>query len=121
LIGLGFALNAFARTVPELAVGVIIFTLGEMVAIPVSSAFVANLAPPHLRGRYMGVYGLNWALALIFAPGLGLKLLALNPAILWLGCGVLAVLGALIISLQLKANKVFVSEDITRRVETVPE
>jgi MFS family permease len=111
LIGLGFALNAFARTVPELAVGVIIFTLGEMVAIPVSSAFVANLAPPHLRGRYMGVYGLNWALALIFAPGLGLKLLALNPAILWLGCGVLAVLGAFIISREVKANKVFMAED----------
>jgi MFS family permease len=122
LIGLGFALNAFARTVPELAAGVIIFTLGEMVAIPVSSAFVANLAPPHLRGRYMGVYGLNWALALIIAPALGLKLLELNPATLWFGCGALALLGAIIVSLEVKANRAgILCEDIAAPGNIVPE
>lgn len=97
LIGLGFALNGLARTVPELVLCVILFTLGEMVAIPVSSAFVANLAPEHLRGRYMGLFGLNWGLALIIGPGLGLKLLTLYPAVLWFGCGALGVLGARII------------------------
>jgi MFS family permease len=113
LIGLGFALNLFARTVPELVACVAIFTVGEMVAMPVSSAFVANLAPAHLRGRYMGVFGLNFALALIIAPGLGLKLLALNPASLWLGCGALAALGAIIISLEVKASRAgLVCEDI---------
>jgi MFS family permease len=102
LIGLGFALNAFAHTVPALAACVIIFTLGEMVAMPVTSAYVSNLSPAHLRGRYMGVYGLNWALALIVAPALGLKLLAYNPAVLWLGCGALSVIGAIIISVELR-------------------
>ena len=58
------------------------------------------------------MYGLNWALALIFAPALGLKLLALNPALLWAGCGALTALGAVIISLEVKANKVFLSEDM---------
>lgn len=53
----------------------------------------------------MRVYGLNWALALIFAPGVGLKLLALNPTLLWAGCGVLTVLGALIISREVRTNK----------------
>lgn len=113
LIGLGFALNGLARTVPELAACVVIFTLGEMAAMPVTSAFVANLAPAQLRGRYLGVFGLNFALALIFAPGLGLKLLAVNSAALWLGCGTLAVLGAIIISLEVKANRAgLVCEDI---------
>jgi len=113
LIGLGFALNGLARTVPELVVCTVLFTVGEMVAIPVTSAFVANLAPAHLRGRSMGVFGLNWALALIIAPGLGLKLLALNPAALWLGCGMLAVLGALMISMEVKTRTTgFVYEDI---------
>lgn len=51
LTGLGFALNAIARTVPALAGCVIIFTLGEMLAMPVASAYVSNLAPAHLRGR----------------------------------------------------------------------
>jgi MFS family permease len=105
LVGLGFALNAFAHTVPALAICIVIFTLGEMIAMPVASAYVANLSPPHLRGRYMGAYGLNWALALIIAPGLGMKLLGFSPMILWLGCGVLAVIGALIISMEVKTNE----------------
>lgn len=104
LIGLGFALIVFASSVAELVVCVIVFTLGEMVAMPVSAAFVANLAPEHLRGRYLGVFGLNWALALIIGPGFGLKLLALNPTALWLGCGALGVIGAAIISKEVKMN-----------------
>jgi MFS family permease len=118
LIGLGFALNAFARTVPALAGCIIIFTLGEMIAMPVSSAYVSNLAPAHLRGRYLGVYGLNWALALIIAPGLGMKLLASNPAALWLGCGTLGVLAAIIISMEVSGVRVpLTQEGVVREVE----
>jgi MFS family permease len=106
LIGAGFALNAFAHTVPALAGCIIIFTLGEMVAMPVSLAYVSNLAPAHLRGRYMGVFGLSWALALIVAPGLGMKMLADCPMLLWLGCGTLGVIGALIISMDVKTTRV---------------
>jgi MFS family permease len=101
LIGAGFALNIGARTLPALTACIILFTLGEMIAMPVSAAYLSVLAPAHLRGRYMGVSGLNWALALIVAPGLGLKLLAYNPALLWLGCGALGVLAAGIILTEL--------------------
>ena len=65
----------------------------------------------HLRGRYLGVYGLNWALALIIAPGLGMKLLAGNPEALWLGCGVLGVLAAIIISMEMKGGKIPLSQE----------
>ncbi len=105
LIGLGFALNIFAHTVPALAACILIFTLGEMVAMPVSAAYVSNIAPGHLRGRYLGVNGLNWALALIIAPGLGMKLLAYNPAALWLGCGALGVIGAGVISMNVRTSE----------------
>jgi MFS family permease len=111
LVGLGFALNAFAHTVPALAGCIIIFTLGEMIAMPVSSAYVSNLAPAHLRGRYLGMYGLNWALALIFAPALGMKLLASNPAVLWLGCGALGLLAAIIISMEVKKTRVPLNQE----------
>jgi MFS family permease len=104
LIGTGFAMNAWARSVPELAACIIIFTLGEMIAMPVSAAYVSNLAPAHMRGRYMGVYGLNWGLALIFAPGLGMKMLAYNPTIMWLSCGGLGLLAAMIISANIKTS-----------------
>ena len=96
LIGAGFALNAFALTVPALAACVVLFTMGEMCSMPVASAFVAELSPPNMRGRYMGTYGLTWTLAQVVGPGLGMWLLVLSPGALWLAGGGLAVAGALI-------------------------
>jgi MFS family permease len=92
LVGSGFALNAFSRSVPALVLAMAVVTLGEMVMVPVSAAYVADLAPAQMRGRYMGVYGLVWAAALIIGPALGMKLLALGPAVLWLSCGVLGLI-----------------------------
>ena len=97
LIGAGFSLNAFAHSVPALVACVVIFTFGEMVAMPVSSAYIADLAPAHLRGRYMGVYSLTWSAALVFAPQMGMRLFGVAPAALWLTCGALALLAAAII------------------------
>lgn len=97
LIGAGFALNAVAHSVPVLAACVVIFTFGEMVAMPVSSAYIADLAPVHLRGRYMGVYSLTWSAALVLAPQMGLRLFGLSPALLWITCGGLSLLAAAII------------------------
>ncbi|MDB6023552.1 MAG: Major facilitator transporter, partial [Pedosphaera sp.] len=72
LIGTGFALNAFSRTVPAMACVIFVFTLGEMISIPVSAAYVADLAPVQFRGRYTGAAGFTSALALICGPGLGM-------------------------------------------------
>ena len=52
--------------------------LGEMISMPVSSAYVANLAPAHLRGLYMGTYGLTWSVAFIFGPSLGMALFSVR-------------------------------------------
>ena len=97
LIGGGFALNYFAHSVPALVACMMIFTLGEMFALPMASAYVADLAPPHMRGRYMGVNGMTWALSLILGPALGMQLLAFSPGALWLVCGVLGSMAALVI------------------------
>ena len=95
--GIGFALNAFAHSVPALAACMVIFTVGEMVSMPVAGAYVADLAPAHMRGRYMGVYTLVWALALTIGPGIGMKLFAFGPSALWITCGTSGLLAALII------------------------
>lgn len=97
LVGLGFALNAVARTVPTMAFAVFIFTLGEMISMPVSAGYVADLAPEQYRGRYTGASGLTSALALVCGPGVGMALFGYNPHALWLVCGALGWVGALII------------------------
>jgi MFS family permease len=96
LSGLGFAANALATAIPALAACVVVFTLGEMCAMPVASAYVAELAPPNLRGRYMGTYGLTWTLAQVVAPAMGMRLFAASPAAFWISGGVLGVASAMI-------------------------
>jgi MFS family permease len=103
LVGAGFALNYFAHTIAALVGCVILFTAGEMIAMPVSSAYIADLAPPDMRGRYMGAFGLTWAMALMLGPGLGMKLLAIGPGALWSVCGALGVLAAAIILVRVPA------------------
>ncbi|MFQ5343179.1 MAG: MDR family MFS transporter [Anaerolineae bacterium] len=53
------------------ASNVMIATLGEMVLYPTAAAFVADLAPPHLRGRYMGAQGLAGGVGFGIGPLLG--------------------------------------------------
>jgi MFS family permease len=96
LIAIGFTGNAFAHTLPQLLGCVVVFTFGEMATFPVSSAYIAGLAPAHLRGRYMGVYSLTWSAALIFAPQMGLRLFAIGPKVLWLTCGVIGLVATAI-------------------------
>ncbi|MDF1826466.1 MAG: MFS transporter [Verrucomicrobiales bacterium] len=90
LCGLGVALCGFATGWIWLGVALIIFTVGEMISMPVSGAYISELAPEDMRGRYNGVIGLTWHFGHAVAPGLGLLLYQTNPAALWwgsLGCG----------------------------------
>jgi MFS family permease len=97
LIGLGFASNALERTIPLLVMTTAVFTLGEMVAMPVSAAYVANLAPADQRGMYMGLYGLVWSVAFVAGPSVGMALFSVNPTALWVSCGVFGVLSSALI------------------------
>jgi MFS family permease len=94
LVGLGFALNAWAESLAALAFTVLIWTIGEIVYAPVASAYVADIAPVHLRGRYQGAWGLMWGLAFMLGPALGAAFFAWNGDAFWLFCGVLGVLSA---------------------------
>lgn len=97
LFGGGFGLTAFAGA-SALYYGftVIIWTLGEMVYIPTSSAVVAELSPVEMRGRYQGVYGMGTAAASFVAPlGGGLVLDHSGAAMLWGVCAILGLLAAI--------------------------
>lgn len=49
----------------------VIITIGELIIVPTSSTYVANLAPADMRGRYMSIYGLTWSLSIGIGPLLG--------------------------------------------------
>ena len=94
LIGVGFGLNAFADTIFWLFITMTIFTFGEMISAPTTSAFIARHAPARLRGRYMGALALSWNGAAIAGPLLGFRLFAYDPRFVWFGCAVLGVTAA---------------------------
>jgi MFS family permease len=114
LVGLGFALNALASDLPALAVTVLIWTLGEIIYAPVASAYVADIAPEHLRGRYQGAWGLTWGLAFVLAPALGAAIFAWSPDGLWLACGGLGVAAAVLLLVGSRAPATAPSVSVRR-------
>jgi MFS family permease len=46
----------------------LVFTLGEMISLPAANALVADSAPTAIRGRYMSLFQLSWAISGLFIP-----------------------------------------------------
>ncbi len=100
LVGLGFALTSLVSSAAGHAAAVAVWTLGEVLTAGIPGAIVAALAPPHLRGRYSGLYGLAWSAGSLLAPLVGTRLLAAAPGLVWPlfgGLGLLAAAGQLLI------------------------
>ena len=97
LTGAGFAATGLAFSRFALIVTVVIWTFGEMCFSPVAAAYVADLAPESLRGRYQGVFSLTFSVGLVIAPLMGTALLELNERLLWGMCLVLGILSSFLI------------------------
>lgn len=92
---------AFGRGFWAFWVCMVVLTLGELILIPTSSTYVANLAPADMRGRYMGVYSLTWGAAMGVGPVLGGFLNDnLGPVFIWYGGGLIGLLSVLVFLLQ---------------------
>ena len=99
ITGVGFALTAVATSTPAIGLTIALWTLGEMVSSPLSGVYMAKLAPAHLRGRYMGLLTASWSLAAVIGPALGTLVFASSELALWLGCGVLGAMAAVLVLL----------------------
>lgn len=87
LTGVGFAATALATSLPLYLATVAVWTLGEMLFAPVSGAVVAELAPPHLRGRYQAAFTITWSLGAMGAPAISTRVIpAAGLHAVWLGC-----------------------------------
>jgi len=96
LNGVGMALTGLAHTLPALAATVVVWTLGEMIYAPVAGAYVTNLAPAHLRGRYHGLLVLTYSVGSLLGPAIGTAVFARSEATLWIACGVSSVFAAVL-------------------------
>jgi len=72
----------------------ILFAIGECMHAVVIGPLVADLAPEHLLGRYISVFGLMATAGLALGPAIGGEVLARSPdAVWWGGAIVTAVIG----------------------------
>jgi predicted MFS family arabinose efflux permease len=84
----GMALMPLGRSFGFAAFTIAIWTVGEMLALPLTSAVVADRATPESRGRYMGLYSMAFSIAFVFAPAGGTIIYdTLGPTWLWYGIG----------------------------------
>ncbi len=76
----------------------VLMSIGELVIVPTSSTYTANIAPPDMRGRYMSIYGLTWSFGAAFGPLMG-GLLNDNfgPRSIWIGSMSIGLLSAAIL------------------------
>jgi MFS family permease len=86
VIGVGFALTAWAVSPVAFVATIVIWTIGELMQFPFSAAVVADLAPKKMRGRYMGMFGLSHSLAMAIGAPLGGEILARTGGGIWLAC-----------------------------------
>jgi MFS family permease len=97
LSGAGFALIAAAAGMPALALTVVIWSLGEILSMPVTGAYVADIAPPGMQGRYQGALALAFSIGLIIGPASGAWLFAGVASRIWALCGLLGAAAAALV------------------------
>jgi len=121
---IGFGMINFVSSFALLLIVVLIITVGEMIFFPTSSALAANFAPVEMRGRYMAVANLAWAIPATIGPGAaGLILDGQNPHLLWYIGGSLCAVSALgfyILHRWLGTQKRFVPVQAEQNVSSTP-
>jgi MFS family permease len=63
----------------------ILIAIAECGQFIVLGPLVAELAPPHLLGRYMSLYGLSFMVGVTLGPAVGGVLLGVSPDTIWWG------------------------------------
>jgi MFS family permease len=89
----GLTMYGFVSAYALFLIAMLIITLGEMIVMPTGQALVAQLAPEHMRGRYMAVFGLSWTIPATVGPwAAGVILDNYNPNWVWYAAGIASAL-----------------------------
>ena len=96
LSSVGFGMLPFGDSIAYCVLSMLVITLGEMLWMPLATAWVAQRSDRGDRGRYMGWYAMTYSTAAVIAPLIGGGMSDLNPDSFWylsLAVGVLCLAG----------------------------
>ncbi|MGW2211306.1 MDR family MFS transporter [Streptomyces sp. NPDC001781] len=97
LLAVGMSATGLAGNELLLVVTVVLWSFGEIVYTPISSAYPSAFSPAHLRGRYQGAEGLAHTAGQAIGPAIGGYVFAWSASTHWWMCAAVAVFGALIV------------------------
>jgi len=91
----GFTLYGIVTVFWMFLAAMVVITFGEMLVVPVSQAVAAHFAPEDMRGRYMAIFGLSWAIPGAVGPvAAGVVMDRFNPNLVWYIGGALCLVSA---------------------------
>ena len=90
LCGIGFGAMAFIKDIYGLVITIVIWTFGEMIIFPASSAYMSEISPENRKGEYMGAYQTTFNLAFAFGPWFGTSVMSnFGSSTLWIATFIL--------------------------------
>jgi MFS family permease len=92
LLGAGLTVNLLGGNVWLVVLGMTVFTIGEMLCLPRHAAWVQQLSPEGMRGRFSGLAGFAWLGGNLLGSWGGLALYGVSPDALWALCGVAGII-----------------------------
>ena len=90
---IGFGMYGFISEFYLFFIAMAIITVGEMIVFPIGQVAAASFAPEDKRGRYMAVYGFQWAIPNLFGVLVaGLVMEHIGPSWVWYFAGNLSLI-----------------------------
>ncbi len=94
--GTGLSLLPFGRTFGFALTAILIFTVGEMLLLPLAYSLASVRASSHNRGAYLAAFGIAFSSAFIIAPPVGMIIYGTYGGdVLWHFCLPMAAIAAL--------------------------
>ncbi|MFT6870610.1 MAG: putative MFS family arabinose efflux permease [Paraglaciecola sp.] len=109
LVAISFIVLNMSSWVGILLVGMLLMTVGEMIAFPFSNAFAVERAKKGNQGEYMALYSIAFSLSHIFSHNIGMQMIdKFGFEFTWNAITIFALLGVAILfllTLMLKKEK----------------
>ena len=100
LTAISFVILNLISWIGVLTIGMLLMTIGEMIAFPFSNAFAMNRAKRGNQGEYMALYSISFSLAHVFGHNSGMRSVAhFGYEFTWYGITVICFLGILLLLL----------------------
>ncbi len=116
LMSLGLVVSGLgAASTTQLVIGVVLFTLGEMIFAPVSNTVAALLAPPGRQASYQGYLSAAQSLGFAAGPAAGVAIYFHLESLTWAVLGAFGVLCAISLAVLVSSRRLLSVPALSKR------